>query len=325
MAKQKSPELFDVAIIGAGPAALSASVYASRYKLSNLVIGPELGGYVSTTHLVEDYLGYQSVTGLDLSKDFVKHAESFGATIAAEKVTEVKRDGDAFVLKSWADKEYRARSLILATGTNHNKLGIPGEDKFEGRGVSYCVTCDAGFFKGKPVVIVGGGDSSAKGALHLSEFASEVFLVHRRKEFRSEPTWIDRLKQRKNVTFVLENEVTEVLGENNVTGAKLKQPFKGKSELRIDGFFVEIGSTPDRTLPDMLGVKVKESNYVIVNGHQRTSAELVWAAGDNTTGSALFRQIITAAAEGSVAAGDIYEYLNDSRRNWSSKDSMVTD
>src|SRR4051812_21398730 len=123
---------YDLAIIGAGPAGLSASVYASRYRLSNLVIGPELCGYVSTTHLVEDYLGYASVSGLELSQDFAKHAESFGAKILASKVTEIKRNGEHFELTTWDNQQLSARALLLATGTNHNKLGIPGEDRFEG-------------------------------------------------------------------------------------------------------------------------------------------------------------------------------------------------
>ncbi|MEX1113304.1 MAG: FAD-dependent oxidoreductase, partial [Patescibacteria group bacterium] len=186
--KTNTPDRYDIAIIGAGPAGLAASVYASRYKLTNVVMGPELGGYVSTTHLVEDYLGFQSISGMDLAKHFGDHAKAYDeATLLPEKVTEVSRDGDLFHLKGWAGAELSARAVLVGTGTEHNKLGVPGEKEFEGKGVSYCVTCDAAFFKDKRVAIVGGGDSGAKGALHLSEFAKEVFWIHRRDTFRAEP------------------------------------------------------------------------------------------------------------------------------------------
>lgn len=314
-------QTYDLAIIGAGPAGLAASVYASRYRLSNLIIGPELGGYVSTTHLVEDYLGYKSVTGLALANDFVKHAEQFGAEILTEKVSAItpnqnEKAADRFTLTTWADKKVKAKALLLATGTNHNKLGVAGEDKFEGRGVSYCVTCDAAFFKDKRVVIVGGGDSAMKGALHLSEFASQVYLVHRRDSFRAEPIWVERVEALDHVTFVMENSLEEILGESIVNGVKLSNEFEGNTELAVDGVFIEIGSTPGRDLTDQVGAEVDDGNFVKVNNLQRTSAEHVWAAGDNTTESAMYRQIGTAAAEGAIAAGDIYEYLNDTRGIW---------
>lgn len=326
MAENKT---YDVAIIGAGPAGLAASVYASRYRLKNIILGPEVGGYVSTTHLVEDYLGYKSVTGLKLAEDFAEHAKQFGAEIMQEKVTGIERAGDLFHLSTWSDgRTIDARALLIATGTEHNKLGVTGEDKFEGRGVSYCVTCDAAFFKDKVVGIVGGGDSGAKGALHLSEFAKQVYWIHRRKDFRAEPIWVERVQEKKNVTFVLENSVEEVMGEQTVTGLRLTKSYEGQAELPVDGLFVEIGSTPDRTLPDLVGAKVDKFQNLIVNDHMRTTTENVWGAGDGTTGSAMFRQIVTAAAEGSIAAGDMYEYLNDSRADWHSKGkihAIVTD
>lgn len=321
-ANKKKSGTYDLAIIGAGPAGLSASVYASRYKLRNAVIGPELGGYVATTHLVEDYLGFDSITGMDLAEKFGAHAKKFGAELVQEQVSAAERRANGrgeWVLKTWTDREIRARAVLLATGTKHNKIGVPGEDKFEGRGVSYCVTCDAAFFKGKPVVIVGGGDSALKGALHLTEFASHLYVVHRRKDFRAEPTWVERVEAKKNVTFVMENEVAEVLGDGKVAGVKLKRPFKGKDSLKVEGVFIEIGSNPDPALAKAFGADMDDGNFVMVGATQRTTAENVWAAGDNTTNSAMFRQIVTAAGEGSVAAGDIYEYLNDPRATWDEK------
>lgn len=325
--KQTSPKPYDVAVIGAGPAGLSASVYLSRYKLTNLVLGPEHGGYVSTTHLVEDYLGFLTVSGLDLAEAFTKHAQDYGdAEIVADKVTELKRNGKVFDLKTWNGKQYQARAVLIATGTVHNKLGVPGEQEFEGHGVSYCVTCDAAFFKDKRVAIVGGGDSGAKGALHLADFASQVYWIHRRDTFRAEPIWVDRVKEKPNVTFVMENTIEAISGKDHkLTEVTLAKPFEGKERLAVDGVFVEIGSHPDKTLPDMLEAKTEENGNLIVNDHQRTSTELVWGAGDNTTASALFRQISTAVSEGSIAAGDIYEYLNDPRADWHSKGPIITD
>ncbi|MSU76335.1 thioredoxin reductase [Patescibacteria group bacterium] len=325
--KKESPNVYDVAVIGAGPAGLSASVYLSRYKLSNLVLGPEYGGYVSTTHLVEDYLGFLTVSGLELADHFTKHAQNYqDAEVVADKVTEMKQNGKLFDLKTWNGKEYQARSVLIATGTVHNKLDVPGEKEFEGHGVSYCVTCDAAFFKNRRVAIVGGGDSGAKGALHLADFASEVYWIHRRDTFRAEPIWVDRVKEKPNVQFVMENTITEIVGKDNkLTGVKLAKPFEGKSNIALDGVFVEIGSHPDKTLPGMVGATTDGDGNLIVNNHQRTSAEFVWGAGDNTTASALFRQISTAVSEGSIAAGDIYEYLNDPRADWHSKGPIVTD
>ena len=326
----------DVAIIGAGPAGLAASIYLSRYRLTNLVLGPEFGGYVATTHLVEDYLGFHTISGLELAEKFTAHAKAYSdeATVVNDKVSKLERTDAGFALETWSGKAYTARAVIIATGTEHNKLGVPGEQQFEGRGVSYCVTCDAAFFKDKVVGIVGGGDSGAKGALHLAEFAKRVYWIHRRKEFRAEPIWVERVREKKNVTFVLENSVAEVQGDQKVTGLKLAKPYEGatgpkgqlkSSELAVDGLFVEIGSTPARDLPDQVGAKVDQYQNLIVNDHMRTSAELVWGAGDGTTGSALFRQIGTASAEGSIAAGDIYEYLNDPKPDWHAKGRIVTD
>ncbi len=291
------------------------------------MLGPEFGGYVSTTHLVEDYLGFDTIGGLELAERFTAHAKAYPdeAQVLNDKVSTLKRSGREFKLETWSGKEYTARAVIIATGTEHNKLGVPGEQQFEGRGVSYCVTCDAAFFKDKVVGIVGGGDSGAKGALHLSEFAKRVYWIHRRKEFRAEPIWVERVKEKKNVTFVLENSVAEVLGDQKVTGLKLASPYEGKDELAADGLFVEIGSTPARELPDQVGARVDQYQNLVVNEHMRTSAELVWGAGDGTTGSAMFRQIGTAASEGSIAAGDIYEYLNDPKPDWHAKGRIVTD
>ncbi|MEJ7660475.1 MAG: FAD-dependent oxidoreductase [Hymenobacter sp.] len=160
------------------------------------------------------------------------------------------------------------------------------------------MTCDAAFFKDKRVVIVGGGDSAMKGALHLSEFASQVYLVHRRADFRAEPIWVERVEALEHVTFVLENSLEEVLGEQLVSGVKLANEFEGSNELAVDGVFIEIGSTPGRELSEMVGAEMDDGNFVKVNALQRTTAENVWAAGDNTTASAMYRQIGTAAAEG---------------------------
>ncbi len=321
-----TPHRTDVAVIGAGPAGLAASIYLSRYKLSNLVLGPEFGGYVSTTHLVEDYLGFDTISGLDLAEKFTAHAKGYDeAEVVNDKVSTLERKGTEFQLETWSGKSYAARAVIIATGTEHDKLGVPGEQEFEGRGVSYCVTCDAAFFKQKTVAIVGGGDSGAKGALHLAEFAKRVYWIHRRKEFRAEPIWVERVKEKPNVTFVLENSVTAVQGDQKVAGVKLDKPYEGRDELAVDGLFVEIGSHPDTTLPGLIGAATDRYGNLKVNDHMRTSAELVWGAGDGTTGSALFRQISTAAAEGSIAAGDIYEYLNDPRADWHAKGTIVTD
>ena len=221
---------------------------------------------------------------------------------------EKKKDGN-FSVNSDAGK-YEAKTVLFATGTSRKKLGVPGEKEFAGKGVSYCATCDAFFFKGKTVAVIGGGDAAVEGAAIVAQAAKEVFLIHRRKELRTEPFWSQKLQEKTNVHFVLERQVKEIIGDGKVTGLVLDRPFEGSDRLAVDGVFVEIGSDPATALPVMLGCALDERGYVQVDAAQQTSVPGAFAAGDVSGGSNHFAQFVTAAGEGAVAVSGVFGYLH---------------
>lgn len=207
---------------------------------------------------------------------------------------------------------YQAKTLILAMGASFRHLNIPGEDKFLGRGVSYCVTCDIPFFRDKVVAVVGGGDSAVTGAIHASAFAKKVFIIHRRDEYRAEPAWVERLRKNDKIEEILENEVREILGVETVGGVVLAKPYKGKKILSVDGIFVEIGQVPSSALAAGLGVELDVRGYVKVDPGMKTNVSGVFAVGDlaAVSGGILFRQFVTAASDGARAAASVYQYLH---------------
>jgi thioredoxin reductase (NADPH) len=202
------------------------------------------------------------------------------------------------------------KAVIFATGSNKRHLGAPGEKEFSGKGVTYCATCDAFFYRNKTVAVIGGGDSAVEGAAITAQVAKTVYLIHRRKDFRAEPYWIDQVKSRGNVVFVLERSVKEIMGDQKVTGITLDQPFNGSDKLAVDGVFIEIGATPAVELPLQLGCEKDEKGFLKVDGAMRTSVPGVFGAGDVTSGSNHFAQFVTAAGEAGVAANSVFEYLS---------------
>lgn len=293
--------MYDLAIIGAGPAAMSAAVYAARYKMNVIMIGSYPGGYVNEAHLVENWLGEKSIPGSDLVAKFYSHVKNLDIEVKTHVVNGIMTGIDAFEIVT--EKEnIEAKRIILATGTERNKLGIKGEDEFLGKGVSYCTTCDAFFFRDKTVAVIGGSDSACTGSLMLADIASKVYLVYRQDELRAEPAWIEEVKKNGKIELILGANPTEVAGKNVVQ----KLILDNDSELGVDGVFVEIGSTPGTALTKQLGIKTNEKGYVIVGDNQLTSVPGVWAAGDLTTKNSKLKQIIVAASEGAVAAYNAY-------------------
>jgi thioredoxin reductase (NADPH) len=301
--------IYDVAIIGAGPAGLSASIYASRYKLKNIVFGKQIGGTIADAHKVCNYPGVDDLTGLELGTRMYEQAKKNGADMSYESVVSIEKEGDLYKLETDTKKEIIAKTIILATGTKRNKLAVPGEDEYLGKGVSYCATCDAMFYKDKVVGVVGGSNAATMAATMLASVAKQVYIIYRGTSLRGEPAWIDDVMSKKNVEIILTTVVTEIEGEDRVERVKLSKKFNGSQYLDVDGLFIEIGSEPNADLPIKLGVELDEKHYVVVKDDQSTSMEGIWAAGDATTNSNKLQQVVTAVGEGAVAANSIYCYL----------------
>ncbi|MDP2090055.1 MAG: FAD-dependent oxidoreductase [Candidatus Gracilibacteria bacterium] len=295
---------YDVIIIGAGSAGYPAGMYASRYKLKNLIIGGQPGGALATSHKVENYPGTLSAPGKEIMDNFRKHAEVSGSEILNELVTQINKHENHFHIKTSSGKEFKSKYAILATGNNYRKLGVKGEAEFLGKGVSYCATCDGMFFRNRDVIINGGGNTALTEALYLAELCKKVYIVHRRDTFRAEDIWIEQAKKRENIEFVLNEEVEEIVGDAlGMTGVKLKS---GK-EIKADGIFVAIGNIPNIGLVDHFNPLKDEEGCLIVDKRQETSIKGLYAAGDVTTNSNKFRQTIMSAAEGCLAANSVHE------------------
>lgn len=301
--------IYDVAIIGAGPAGLSASIYASRYKLKNIVFGKQMGGTIADAHRVCNYPGVGDITGLELGSKMYEQAKSNNADMSFESIVSIEREGDLFKLETDSKKEIIAKTIILATGTKRNKLAVPGEEEYLGKGVSYCATCDAMFYKDKVVGVVGGSNAATMAATMLAGVAKQVYIIYRGTALRGEPAWIDDVKSKKNVEIILTTVVTQIEGKDRVERVKLSKEFNGSQYLDVDGLFIEIGSEPNADLPIKLGVDLDEKHYIVVKDDQSTSMEGIWAAGDATTNSNKLQQVVTAVGEGAVAANSVYCYL----------------
>lgn len=302
-------EICDLIIIGAGPAGLSASIYASRYKLNHLLLGVTMGGQVSEIRNLENWPGDISVTGFDLLSRFVAHAKSLGVTPKSESVVSIEKNAKNIFEVTAGENVHKAKTLILAMGAEYRKMNIPGEKEFTGKGVSYCATCDAMFFRGKVVSVIGGGNSAVTAALGLSDFASKVYLIYRGERFTAEPIWLDKLAANSKIEAINNTNIIEIRGKEKVERIILDKAHEDKTYLETDGVFVEIGSDPGVGLARQLGVEIDEQGYIKVKADMSTNIPGVFAAGDITTGSNKFRQIITASSEGAVAANGAYKML----------------
>jgi thioredoxin reductase (NADPH) len=296
-------------IIGGGPAGYTAALYAARANLSPTVIeGFNWGGQLMITSDVENYPGYKDgIMGPEMMQDFRAQAERFGAEFITDDVTKVDFSERPF--RVWVgDDEYRAQTVIVATGATARQLGLPSEQKLQGRGVSYCATCDAAFFPGKHVVVVGGGDSAMEEATFLTRFAEKVTIVHRREEFRASQIMLDRAHASDKIDWVTNAVIDEVLGEDRVTGVRLRDVNSGETwELEADGVFAAIGHDPNTSLfLDQLDHD--EAGYLITKpGTTETNVEGVFAVGD--VQDHVYRQAVTAAGSGCMGALDAERYL----------------
>lgn len=330
--------MYDAIIIGGGPAGLSAAIYAARFNLKAVLISKEIGGYMTEAPQIENYPGFKSISGLELAKLMRKQVEDFGIEIVEEEVVEVKKglmeikisknqkaSLSLFFVKTKSNKTFEGKNIIIALGTERRKLNIKGEAEFTGKGVSYCATCDSAFFKNKIVAVAGGANSAAVSALLLAKFAKEVHIIYRNNPLRADPFWVEKIEKTKNISVHCCANIVEIKGTKKVESILLdngqalgnskgisgaqKNSENFSREMKVDGVFVEIGSMPVVSLAKSLGVKLDSEGYIIVDNIQKTNVEGVYAAGDISTGSNKLRQIITACAEGAVAADSIHKSL----------------
>lgn len=301
-------ENWDLIIIGAGPAGLTAGIYAGRSDLRTLILEEKMpGGEAAVTPWVENYPGFESISGSELIERMTKHCRKFGAQInELEKAASLNLKSEKNLVET--DKNtYSASAIIVATGTHYRLLNVPGEKEFQGRGVSYCALCDGAFFKGKRVVVVGGGNSAAMSARYLSNIAADVKLVHRRGQLRAEEASKEALRKQ-NVEFLWNFEVREIRGDNVVKSVILRNNKTGKKEkLEVDGVFVQVGEVPNTQFVKEAGVEVDAEGYIIVDKRQRTNISGVFAAGDVTNGPV--KQIGTAVGQAIVAATEAFGYI----------------
>ncbi|MCK5611650.1 FAD-dependent oxidoreductase [Candidatus Pacearchaeota archaeon] len=296
-------EKYDLVIIGAGPAGLTAAIYAARYKLNAIVLGKLPGGLASEASEVWNYPGVPKVGGMELMMKMIKQVKELGIEIKNETVEDLACGFSVTTNKA----TYDAKKILIATGSTRNKLGLPREKELSGKGVSYCATCDSGFYKDKVAGVVGGGDAALMAADLLSRFATKVYIFYRKdKFFRGEPAWVEQVEKNKKIKSMFNTEVAELLGKEKLEGVKLKD---GK-EIKLDGLFIEVGSSPNIEIAGKLGIKM-DGQYIATDKKQQTSILWAYAAGDITNNT--FKQIVVACGEGATAVHSAYEAIQSEK------------
>lgn len=293
--------MYDVLIVGTGPAGYTAALYSARYKLDTIMIGEMPGGLISEAPDVCNFPSRKSISGMELASKMEEQVKDLGVEVIYDKVKDIKGDDKNFTISASRD-EYNAKKVILATGQDRRRLGLDGEDKLTGRGVSYCATCDAAFYNEKTVGVVGGGDAALASALLLSEYADKVYILYRKDSFfRPEPIRVEEVEQNENIETIFNVNVDKLRGEEKLSGVELDN---GET-LELDGLFIEIGSIPNNELAKKIGVKVVDNGYIDTDDYRRTNVPGIYAAGDIIDSP--LKQAITAAGQGAEAAASAYE------------------
>ena len=293
--------MYDTIIVGAGMAGMTAGIYTTRRELKTLIIASELGGQMAKNLDIENWPGEDHISGADLAKKMQNQVKKFGAEFKFEFVKDIIQKDKIFEIKT-SSNSYTTKTVILSFGKTPRKLGVPGEDKLIGKGISYCVTCDGPFFKGKDIAIIGGGNSAVDAALVMSKIATKVYLIHRRDEFRAEELVIDKVKKTENIEIITPANVVEAIGDQTLEQIKLDN---GKA-LNVSAMFVEVGAIVDDTIVHNL-VKTDDKKQLTTDNNQMTSIPGIFAAGDLSDSP--FKQLVVAAGEGSIAALSAYNFI----------------
>jgi thioredoxin reductase (NADPH) len=302
---------YDLIIVGAGAAGMTAGIYASRYQLKNVIIGDLVGGLTTEAHKIYNWPGDPGISGFELTKKMADHVRQSEGEIISDVVIDIEQQPDAsFIITTKGGKSFTAKRILFTSGTKHRKLNVPREDELLGKGVAYCATCDGPFFKGRDVIMVGGGNSVISAALYLADVAAKVYVVCRGAALKGEPVWRDELIKRSNVSVLYETNIIGFVGQDKLEAVTLDKPFLDSTELKADGLFVEIGLIPQSELFKKLGGEVDQFGYIKVKPDMSTNLKNVYAAGDSTDASNNFHQIVTACSEGAVAADAIYKSLS---------------
>jgi len=299
---------YDVIIVGGGPAGLAAGLYTARMDLKAVLLdrGP-LGGQLLNTELVEDYPGFESILGAELAVKMGEHARKFGLEVRDfEPVKEIDTDGETRVVRLESGEELRTRAVIMAAGGLPRYLEVPGEKEYWGRGVSYCAVCDGAFFKGQELAVVGGGDAAVEEGDFLTRYASKVYVIHRRNEFRAQPILLDRARANPKIEFILDAHVQSIVGDGKVRGLRYERQGKD-TELAVGGVFIFVGFVPNSKLLKV-HVEHDEAGYILTDRNMQTSVPGIWAVGD--VRAQLTKQIATAVGDGTTAAVAASAYVS---------------
>lgn len=300
--------MLDLLIVGTGMTGIGAAIYAGRFDMKTLMIGELPGGTITLTHLVENYPGYKRLSGLELANHFKDHVDDVGVPMEQGTVTKIARKNPeaCFEVTTANGKVYHAKTVLLATGTQHRKLGVTGEEALANKGVSYCATCDGPLFRNKVMVIVGGSDSAVKESLLLGKYGTKVYIVYRGETVRAEPINKRRMEQTPNIEVMTKTNITEIIGKDQVEKVK----FDTGKELECQAVFIEIGRLPRTELAKELGVALNDKGEVIINKASETNVPGFFAAGDCTNTD--WKQAIVGVAEGCMAAYSAYQYIGKS-------------
>jgi len=298
--------MYDLIIVGAGPAGITSAIYAVRREMKVLVIGEVVGGQMIWASEFENYPGYKSISASDLISNMVEQVNSLGVEIVNQKVLKIEKENDEFAVLTGNDK-YLVKTIILNLGSDSRKLNVPGEKELTGRGVSYCANCDGQFFKNKNVAVIGGGNSAIDAAEVMSKIAKQVYVVNNMKEFTGFEALVDKITNLDNIKVMHQTEVKEIIGQSKVEKIKIQKINSDQSEdIVVDGIFVEIGYEAKTSWLNGL-VEVDQQKQIIVDANCRTSQPGIFAAGDVT--NVPYKQIVIACGQGAIASLSAYEYL----------------
>jgi thioredoxin reductase (NADPH) len=299
---------YDVVIVGAGPSGLTAAIYTTRRSMKTLVISKDVGGQMALTDDIENYPGFESITGMDLGQKMQAQAAKTGTEFLFSEVKDLQKDGDGFIVKT-VDKEISARVVILAFGLTPRNLDVPGEAELTGKGVTYCATCDGPLYKDKSVAVVGGGNSALDAAEYMSRIAKQVYLIHRRDTFRGEQVLVDQVKAAKNIEIIYNANTTAIKGKDRVEGLSYETLDGKKEDIEVDGIFIEIGHVAKTDWLQPL-IEVTDRHEIKISKDCQTNVPGVFAAGDIS--DITYKQAVISAGEGSKAALQAYRYLQGS-------------